>query len=68
MKEITIDTIRNTNPQVIEILDKEMRMNDEQLSLLVEIMELCADRPDRQQYALEYTGRMNDLPAALAQI
>lgn len=36
--------------------------------LFHEITNLCIGRPDRQRYALNYTGEIADLPAVLAQI
>ena len=43
-------------------------MTDDEIKLLDRIMELISGRPDRREYALNYTGKMKDLPAALAQI
>lgn len=43
-------------------------MTDEEFSLLMKIMDLTGGRPDRQQLAITWDGKMKDLPAALAQI
>ena len=43
-------------------------MTDDEIKLLDRIMELISGRPDRREYALNYIGKMKDLPAALAQI
>ena len=66
--EITIETIRNTNTTTKNLINVARTMTPEQLDLLIEIMGLTAGRPDRQQLALSWPGKMNDLPAVLAQI
>ena len=43
-------------------------MTDEQFKLLIEIMDLVTGRPDRREFALNWPGKMRDLPAALARI
>lgn len=40
-------------------------MNPEQFALLVEIVDLCHADPDAREFALNWTGKMKDLPAAL---
>ncbi len=51
-----------------DFADMVMQLNDKQRDLLIQILELLIGRPDREEYVLNYTGRMKDLPAALAQI
>ena len=43
-------------------------MTDSEIELLRQIMTATDGRPDLRQYALNYTGRMKDLPAVLAKI
>ena len=51
-----------------DFADMVMKLNDKQRGLLLQIMELVTDHPARMEYLRNYTGRMADLPAALAQI
>lgn len=44
------------------------RMTDEQRDLLLQVMDLTEGRPDRLDFALNWKGKVKDLPAALAQI
>ena len=43
-------------------------MTDNELKLLKRIMEVIDGRPDRREFALQWTGRMSDLPEALKAI
>ena len=45
-----------------------MKFTNEELDLLIKIIDLTEGRPDRQEFALKWTGKVADLPAALAQI
>ena len=49
-------------------LDTVRRFSDEQIELLMEIMDLMIGNPAREEFAMNWKGRMKDLPAALAQI
>ena len=51
-----------------EIAEKVYTMTCAEFLLFEKITNLCIGRPDRQRYALNYTGEMSDLPDALAQI
>ena len=53
---------------IIALASVAAKMNDEQLALLLRIADLIKDRPDRRQYAMDYTGKMKDLPAILETI
>ncbi len=66
--EINIDTIRNMDNTTKHFIDMARLMTDKEKDILLSVMELAAGRPDRQQYALNYTGKVEDLPAVLAQI
>lgn len=59
------DTVRDTTAIVLTVIKK---LTSEQTTLLLEIMDLVIGNPDRRKFALEWSGRMKDLPAALAQI
>lgn len=63
-----VDLIIGMNDKQRELMKGAAKMNEQKLDLLIQIIELITGRPDRQQYALSYTGRMKDLPAALVQI
>ena len=66
--EITIEDIRNLENETMELIDAARKLTDKQLDLAIEIIRLIDGRPDRQQYAISYTGKMSELPALLAQI
>lgn len=66
--EITIDTIRNLDNSTRKLIDIGRTMTQEQLDILIAVIDLTDGRPDRRDFALNWKGRMSDLPAALAQI
>ena len=43
-------------------------LRDDQIQILIDIANLIKGRPDRREYAAQWTGKPADLPAALAQI
>ena len=50
------------------LVNKVSIMTCAEYLLFAKVTYLCIGRPDRQRYALNYTGRMEDLPAALMAI
>ena len=51
-----------------DFADMVMKLNDNQRNMLLQILQLVIDHPARMAYAMSYTGRTKDLPAALARI
>ena len=51
-----------------EFIDAVKDLNSEEINLLMTIMELLNDNPARGEVAMNWTGKMKDLPAALARI
>ena len=54
--------------QEARLLANISKMTEEELDLFFKIMDLTDGRHDRLDFAASWTGRMEDLPAALAQI
>ena len=53
----------------VQQLETTLRaMTDNELKLLKDIMDTIDGRPDRREFALQWTGRMSDLPEALKAI
>ncbi len=53
----------------VQQLEATLRaMTDSELKLLKDIMDAIDGRPDRHEFALQWTGRMPDLPEALKAI
>lgn len=53
----------------VQQLEATLRaMTDSELKLLKDIMDAIDGRPDRREFALQWTGRMSDLPEALKAI
>ena len=59
--------MKNENNEII-LAEMFLEMTEEQRTLMLNIMDLIAGRPDRREIANNWTGKMKDLPAALAQI
>lgn len=55
-------TVKDKLEQLAALVDK---MTDSEFELLRQIMTVTNGRPDLRQYAKNYNGKMNDLPAAL---
>ena len=68
MKKDDIFNPKTWTEQDREFLDIAMKLNSEQKLLLIEVMELIENRPDRMDFALSWKGKARDLPAALAAI
>lgn len=58
----------NNTMNEIKLAEMFLEMTDEQRALMITIMDLITGRPDRREIANNWTGKMKDLPAALAQI
>ena len=52
----------------LQLVEKFAQLNPEQQDLLLKIMDLIEGRPDRRDFAAKWTGKPNDLPAALENI
>lgn len=52
----------------IQLAERFLELNESQQALLLEVMELIMDNPARKEFALNWKGKAEDLPAALAQI
>lgn len=59
---------KETTKKLIALADSFLELTEENRDLLLQIMDLTAGRPDLKAYALNYKGKLTDLPAALAQI
>ena len=66
--EITLESMSTMSDTTKKIIDGARKMTDSELDLLIRIIDLIKGRPDRREMALSWTGRMADLPEALAQI
>ena len=69
LDEISFLRTDNTGDDADSMLFTMFRqMTEAQRELLLRIMDLTEDRPDRMEFAANWRGKMKDLPAALAQI
>ena len=57
-----------TEEKDAEMADKFLEMSNEQRALLLRIIDLMGNNPARVEFVKRWTGRISDLPAALAQI
>lgn len=55
----------STNQQLEKAI---LSMTEDQRNLFMTIFDLVYDRPDRLEFASQWTGRMSDLPEALKAI
>lgn len=69
LNDISFSRTDNTGDDDTSKLFTSFRqMTESQRTMMLQIMDLVEGRPDRQQYAISYTGKVKDLPAALAAI
>lgn len=59
---------KSSDIQLKKLEEQFLSMDEDQRTLMLDIMDLVSGRPDRREFALNYTGKIKDLPAALAQI
>jgi hypothetical protein len=77
MAEISLDEVRSVllrdrtdeeYDSLVKLLDILMTLPADKYNLAMQIMDLITDHPDRRELAQSWTGKIEDLPAALARI
>lgn len=58
----------NTTQKEINFAKNYLKMTEDERALFLTIMDMTIGNPDRREFAKTWTGKVKDLPAALAQI